>query len=112
MSADEEICHLKARDVSAAEHECRGTAFEKGAPLEHVGANSRVLGEQWPAAFANVSKPNFIGSVLLEMVVVDFDGNSRLAQGVRNDLRAERPIDEEVVRLTQPHAAPNGWRLR
>ncbi len=58
-------------------------------------ADAVVARDDSPAAASYGGEPLFVDGVLLEVVVVDFDGRARCSQCCSDDVLADAPVDQE-----------------
>jgi hypothetical protein len=106
--------HHAAAHVTARQDEGRNVCREQGPPLKRIASDQDVLRENDPPPLAHVGEPYLVVRVLREQVVVHTDLLARASEPVCHDVSAERSIDEEGVRLRQPHGSGirSGSRLR
>jgi hypothetical protein len=58
-------------------------------------ADPLVLGDDDPRASTSFMQPDFVGSILREVIGVDLDLGADRAQGLRNRVAPEVAVDEE-----------------
>lgn len=69
--------------------------------LARAIANVLIFREDNPVEFSGSLEPDFVGSILRETVIMDYDGSANFAEGGSNLQSSEGTVQEEDCRLRQ-----------
>ena len=94
---DKSVGHLLGFHFTAAEDENSQLVSSIGIELRRPVTNSIVLGQDNPAAPADLRQPIFVRGVLREMPVMDLDPYAALAKFVGDDFLAQGTVDKKDV---------------
>ncbi|HVO91504.1 MAG TPA: hypothetical protein VMT22_01630 [Terriglobales bacterium] len=83
--------------MAAAEDENSNFVSSIGFKLCRAVTNSVVLGQDDPAAPADLCQPFFVQGVLRKVLIVDLDPYTALANSFGNDFLAQGTVDKEDV---------------